>query len=313
MKKLAYAEVNLAIIEPNVVVRRALKEALNRLGIENVDDGGRFDELEGILGESPQDLLICDAALEDGDVCALSQEIRHGAVGANPFMVLMTTTEMPTEGTVHRIIDSGPDCIIAKPLSIKAVLDRVTILSQWRRPFYVSSDYIGPQRLADSRSGMAMPTMPVPNSLAAKVNGTFDAECFGEEIKETMARVMEQKVVHHSKMINTIVRQILPFYGSGTVTDAVLIHLDRLLRVGSDISVRVAGTADDHIAPLCTSLVKVTKSIKAKHRSPDAKDLNMLRTVSLAIYKAFQPDENVAELSHDIAASIGASRRYAAH
>ena len=54
-------------------------------------------------------------------------------------------------------------------------------------------------------------------------------------------------------------------------------------------------------------------SIKANHRSPDAKDLKMLRTVSLAIYKAFQRDENIAELSHDIAASIGASRRYAAH
>lgn len=310
MKSNKFEEVSLVVIEPNSSVRRALKEAFNRLGIGNAADGGQFDELKDLVAEVVPDLLICDAGLNEGDVCSLSQEIRHGAIGQNPFLIMITTAEAPTENTVRRIIDSGPDCIVAKPLSIKTVLDRVHTLGHRRRPFSISSDYFGPNRRIGPRQDIAASTMPVPNSLAAKLNGTYDQAAFGAEIKSALSHAMERKVVHNSKMINAIVKQILPFYASGAANDAVLVHLNRLLSVGRDIAQRVTGTGDQHVAPLCDSLVKVTRTIKDNHRSPSPKDLELLRNVTLAIYKAFQPEDGTEEFSHRIAESIEGSRRY---
>lgn len=304
-----FEEVSLVVIEPNSSVRRALKEAFHRLGIRDAADGCRFDELKDLVTEVMPDLLICDAGLNEGDVCSLSQEIRHGAIGQNPFLIMITTAEAPTENTVRRIIDSGPDCIVAKPLSIKTVLDRVHALGHRRRPFSISSDYFGPNRHIGPRQDIAAPTMPVPNSLAAKLSGTYDQASFGEEITSALSHAMEQKVVHNSKTINAIVKQILPFYASGAASDAVLVHLNLLLSVGRDIAQRVTGTGDQHVAPLCESLLKVTRTIKDNHRSPSAKDLDLLRDVTAAIYKAFQPEEGTDESSHSTAASNEDSRR----
>lgn len=310
MKNKKFEDVSVVVIEPNSSVRRALKEAFNRLGIKNAADGGRFDELEDLLTEIIPDLLICDAGLKEGDVCSLSQKIRHGAIGQNPFLIMIATTEAPTENTVRRIIDSGPDCIVAKPLSIKSVLDRVHALGRRRRPFSISSDYFGPDRHIGPRQDIAAPTMPVPNSLAAKLNGKYDQTAFNEEIKSALSHAMEQKIVHNSKMINAIVGQILPFYAAGAASDAVFVHLNRLLTVGRDIALRVTGTEDQHVAPLCESLVKVTRTIKDNHRSPNRKDLDLLRNVTAAIFKAFQPEAGTEDFSHKIAEYIEGSRRY---
>jgi hypothetical protein len=65
---------------------------------------------------------------------------------------------------------------VLKPYSLQQIMDPVIALVDRRRPFVVTSDYVGPERRTSHREGQIIDQIVVPNSLAAKVLNLDQAE-----------------------------------------------------------------------------------------------------------------------------------------
>lgn len=317
-EKLKLDQADLIIAEPNAQLRRALREGIMARGFERIMTASTFDELKNLVTEATPDLVITDVDLpgaEPGSVVEMVKAIRHNTFGENPFLVIMAMVEDPTEGRIGMVVDAGVDAILVKPLAVRTMLDHIQLLINARKPFAITSEYIGPDRRLAPRDGEVsestddIATIEVPNSLSQKAHGTFDAAAIERQISESVTRVNEHRVVCNATLINSIVGQIVPPYENGETDETVRIHIGQLIRVGQDIGRRIAGTEDEHVTPLCRSLVKVARAIHATYLSPDQRDIELLKNLSVAIFQSFQSGEASARLSKDIADTVTAAQR----
>src|SRR3546814_16454768 len=96
---------------------------------------------------------ICDAssdvcssyllAIPEGDAVALVSDLRHGRLGVNPYLPIILTSWESDMQLVRRVVDAGADDLLVKPLSTRIILDRIETVALHRKPFVVTSDYIG--------------------------------------------------------------------------------------------------------------------------------------------------------------------------
>ena len=120
------------------------------------------------------DPMIHEADLADGDFCGAVHGMRHHHVRTNPFLPVMALSYNPTPELVRKIIDSGADDLVPKPVSADRLIDRIKLLIEARKPFVVTTDYVGPDRRKASDRAGTVPRVEVPNSLRAKATGTKD-------------------------------------------------------------------------------------------------------------------------------------------
>jgi len=250
-------------------------------------------------------LLIADSDIPGGDFCELVHELRHNEVGTNPFMPIIATTWNPTSELVKKVIESGSDDLLPKPLSSGHLVSRIEQLVQARKPFVVTSEYIGPDRRKSQDRESDIPLLQVPNSLRVKVTGEDEGAISQEEINQAIADINIHKLERHAFQIEWLVERIVPALESGNLSEEINEHLDRLLYVAHDISRRLVGTKYEHISELCQSLTKVATDIGAHRSNPSAKDIKLLNPLSQAIASTFDPDRDDADAARNIAGIIG--------
>ena len=141
------------------------------------------------------DILLCDINLEGGSVCSSIRKLRHNQVGQNPFCSVILFIDEPTEDVVKAASEAGLDDLQVKPIVAQKILDRIVYLVEKRKPFVVTTDYIGPDRRKDHRQGsQKISSMPVPNSVEQKANGIFVANDFQEDVIERYGKSTPKKL-----------------------------------------------------------------------------------------------------------------------
>jgi len=250
MSGTSYDNIRMIIGDTNSAVRQGIKTALFAHGFRNIRDASRLPTLHTAVEQNEVDLVVCDCALPEGDVSAMIYDVRHNRIGDNPFIVLIALAASPTPDVIARIIDSGADDLIAKPISPAILIDRVTRLTRARKRFVVTSDYIGPNRRDTLRpDDEAIPLIEVPNPLSAKTSGQ-----------------------------------------SVETDDTIIPALDRLLSVAQDISRRLEGTRFSHVGDLCQSMVDLASKVRTNPMDPKPKDLRLMPELAGAISTAFSSE-----------------------
>ncbi len=303
--KKTYDNVVISLIDPDKFIRETIKTILSNHGFKEFIQGATPNALSEQLKDEPPDLLIADSNIKGGDFCELIHELRHNEVGTNPFMPVIATTWNPTAELVKKVIESGSDDLLPKPLSSGHLIARIEQLVQARKPFVVTSEYIGPDRRSSEERESEIPLLQVPNSLRVKVIGEDEGAITQEEINQAIAEINIHKLERHAFQIEWLVERIVPALETGQLNDEINEHLDRLNYVSQDISRRLVGTKYEHISELCNSLTKVTSDIDANRASPSTKDIKLLSPLSKAIASTFDPDRDDAAAARDIAGMIG--------
>ena len=305
MEKHSFENIRVLVGDPNGDVRDGIRGGLYGQGFRYIMVTDKMSVVETAVATNSVDLMICETELPDGDLYDLVHKIRHHELGDNPFIVVTALITEPTPKMVKKIFDAGCDDLIPKPISTGLLFERVLNLARNRKPFVVTSDYIGPNRRAKPRPGTQQnPEIDVPNPLTAKAADDTSAEDLQAEIDKVANVLNEQKMERHAYQINYLVERIVPLYEDGTADESVISHLDRLLYVSEDINRRLEGTRYHHVGELCLSMVNVVRAVRQAPLSPDRKDISLLPALAQAIKCAFQPKENVAELAHDISESV---------
>lgn len=183
------------------------------------------------------DLLLCDISLPGGDICEAVRELRHNQYGNNPFCSIILFIDEPNENIVRAASQAGLDDLQIKPVVAQKVLDRINYLVAKRKPFVVTTDYIGPDRRSSKRPGTQdIPTMDVPNSIALKAEGKFDPRKFQKDVESSFWNINAQKIERHAFQIGYLVNHIVPAYQAGQFNKESLGMAQRLVVVAEDIA-----------------------------------------------------------------------------
>ncbi len=305
MKKYDYGTVEILIADQNIQLRSGLKGMLHQSGFRNIIDASNLEQLEEIVKRKCPDVLLCDYHLPGGEVCKTIRKLRHSQCGQNPFSSVILFIEEPTKAVVQAASEAGLDDLQIKPIVAQKVLDRIAFLIEKRKPFVVTTDYIGPDRRSGKRpDAMEIPTMPVPNSLSQKANGTFDETLFQIDVDTTVWKLNEQKIERHAFQIGYLVERIVPAYRENKFNRESLGMLAKLVQVSKDIAKRLEESDFAHIANLVSTLETVAKSLWESGTQPRKKDLDLLPELSAAISATFKATPDNQTLTGEIITSV---------
>ncbi len=251
------------------------------------------------------DLLICSCDLPDGDFLSYIREIRQGTAGNNPFLPIITLVETPTPELVSRIIESGTDTVIAKPISTAQLLDRIDDIIEARKKFVVSDSYIGPMR----RKDQALRGVEPPNLLRAKAEGQKLSFAEVEAmISGALGKMKSLKIDVLGTQISSHITNLVPMLErSGRLDPTIRQELLGLLDITDNSKEKLAGTAYEHVVELCDSIGNVASAILAARGGvPDPRDIKLLKPLSQAVQACFSGAITNAQQVSAIVRQIGA-------
>ncbi len=303
-KNFKFENVEVIIADQGAGTRTEIRNILNYQGFRNFKEADKLGDVEERVAKGDVDLIMVDLALSGGDVCGMVYRIRHHELGNNPFIVVLALALNPALEDIHKVIESGSDDLILKPITAGSISQRVINLVTERKRFVVTSDYIGPTRRSSHRPGTErIPEIVVPNPLQAKAEGNADPGALRDEIDRQAVVMNLQKMGRHAIQVRVLVDRITAAYDSDNGAAGVAEILDRLVYVTEDIDRRMRDTIYDHASGLCASMGTVVASLQKDPLSPSSRDLKLLPELAQAIEAAFE-SEDAAAAARDISQSV---------
>ncbi|MBT5513894.1 MAG: hypothetical protein HOK25_07415 [Rhodospirillaceae bacterium] len=278
---------------------------LHNNGFRDINFGKTLASIKDVLAKGSPDLLIASCELKDGDFIDYIKEIRRGNAGHNPFIPIITLIETPTPELVARVVESGTDTVIAKPISTAQLLDRIDDLIESRKKFVVSEAYVGPARRKDNAEG----GIEAPNTLRAKAIG--EKLSFAEVeamISQAMAQIQIASLDVIGAQIAAHVTNLVPMLErAGRLDPSIRQELLSLLDITDGSSDKLSGSKFEHVTELCESVGNVASAIlAARGGAPDPRDIQLLKPLSQAIQACFSGAITSAVQVSAIVQQIGA-------
>src|SRR5918997_2127117 len=134
------------VADDNQHMRAILEVMLNSFGIKairEVKDGS--DGMEA-LRRWPADLAIVDFQMDPVDGVAFTRLVRTSPDTPNPYLPIIMLTGHSEMSRVTEARDAGVNEFIVKPLTAKALVDRINSVIFKQRSFIRTSEYFGPDR-----------------------------------------------------------------------------------------------------------------------------------------------------------------------
>src|SRR6478609_3643183 len=181
MIRVDFNRLRFLIIDDNAHMRRILRTLLHGFGTREVyeaEDGAAG--LEGFTHYSP-DIVITDWAMPIFDGLELTQMIRQPGANANPYVPIIMLTGHSEKRRVMIARDAGVTEFLAKPISAKALYQRILNVVANPRPFIKTASYFGPDRRRNASNSYVGPE---------RRNGG-EAEVIGQQPLMQKAKVVE--------------------------------------------------------------------------------------------------------------------------
>ena len=146
MIRIDFNRLRVLLIDDNAHMRRILRTLLHSFGTREVyeaEDGA--SGLEACMHVVP-DIVITDWAMPIWDGLELTQMIRQPGANANPYVPVIMLTGHSEKKRVVAARDAGVTEFLAKPISAKALYQRIMNIVVNPRPFIKTRGYFGPDR-----------------------------------------------------------------------------------------------------------------------------------------------------------------------
>ncbi len=138
--------VTFLIVDPNAFMRSLVKNVLHVFGADKfIDANDGADAFKAMQNLVP-DIIITEWMMEPLDGLDLTRMVRNVKSSFNPYVPIIMMTAYSEMRRVVEARDVGITEFIAKPLSAKTLMARVTAVIEHPRPFIRSARYFGPDR-----------------------------------------------------------------------------------------------------------------------------------------------------------------------
>lgn len=146
MSKIAFDRISFLVVDDNSHMRRLVRSLLHGFGSRQVfeaEDGAAG--LEGVETYAP-DILITDWAMPIFDGLELVQMIRNPDSCKNAYIPIIMLTGHSEKERVTQARDLGVTEFLCKPISAKALYDRIFNIIMNPRPYIRTANFFGPDR-----------------------------------------------------------------------------------------------------------------------------------------------------------------------
>jgi len=142
----ALSSLNILLVDDNQHMRAITSAILQSAGIRNireVSDGAMALE---VLRTHSVDMAIVDFNMFPLDGVEFTRLVRNSADSANPYLPIIMMTGHSEKSRVYEARDAGVTEFVVKPITAKAVFDRIQAVIMRPRAFIKTGDYFGPDR-----------------------------------------------------------------------------------------------------------------------------------------------------------------------
>lgn len=134
------------IVDDNAHMRSILVTLLHAVGVEVTRQASNGVEAMALLRRWQPTFIVIDQHMQPMSGTDFARELRRTPeipCHTAPIIMLTAHTE---RAIVEMARDAGIDEILAKPISAKALMQRLNAITHERRPFVRHGDYVGPDR-----------------------------------------------------------------------------------------------------------------------------------------------------------------------
>ncbi|OHC76061.1 MAG: hypothetical protein A3G18_04270 [Rhodospirillales bacterium RIFCSPLOWO2_12_FULL_58_28] len=146
MSEVDISKLSILIVEDNVHFRTLVRTILEALGVKNIEEARDGAEAMDVLKNFNADMAILDWKMDGINGVECVRRIRFGNDSRNKFLPIILCTGYTEDSLKHEARDAGANAFLAKPISAKSLLSRITSVMEENRPFVRIDSYFGPDR-----------------------------------------------------------------------------------------------------------------------------------------------------------------------
>jgi DNA-binding response OmpR family regulator len=293
-----YARASVALYDPVHVNLRTTRYALQQLGFRDIASITTFKELKRALQDDAPHLIIAETSDHEADIFRLVRAIRSGEISNNPFCSILLTSWKRDTGLVRQAVGCGADDVIIRPFSTSFAEERIRTLVKARKPFIVTSDYIGPDRRKDpGRGGSSAPPIVAPNMLKAVVED--DAEA----LNKARAWIDEaRRTVDSERLRRLCLRVIVGAEAAERELKAgrtPAMDLSEFEKGAREVRMRLSHMRSGEATRVARALCEVCAELREREGLTVA-NLSLARELAMAAYVAYAGDDGIERSAEEI-------------
>ncbi|WP_292021532.1 MULTISPECIES: response regulator [unclassified Brevundimonas] len=137
---------NVLLVDDNQNMRAIAAAVLHSADIRNVKEAEEGAAAFDLLRRHPIDLAIVDFNMFPLDGVAFTRLVRTSPDSPNAYLPIIMMTGHSERARVYEARDAGVNEFVVKPITAKAVLDRINAVILRPRAFIKAEHYVGPCR-----------------------------------------------------------------------------------------------------------------------------------------------------------------------
>nr|WP_291835723.1 response regulator [Brevundimonas sp.] len=140
------AALQVLLVDDNQHMRAITSAVLQSAGIRKLREAADGAAALEILRDHAVDLVIVDFNMFPLDGVEFTRLVRNSPDSANPYLPIIMMTGHSEKTRVYEARDAGVNEFVVKPITAKAILDRIQAVIFRPRPFVKTDGYFGPDR-----------------------------------------------------------------------------------------------------------------------------------------------------------------------
>ncbi|QTC93098.1 response regulator [Brevundimonas goettingensis] len=145
------------LVDDNPPMRTIASAILQSAGIRKIREVGDGAAALEALREAPVDIAIVDFNMFPLDGVEFTRLVRNSPDSPNPYLPIIMMTGHSERHKVMAARDAGVTEFVVKPITAKAIFDRIQAVIVRPRAFVKADDYFGPDRRRANAAGYAGP------------------------------------------------------------------------------------------------------------------------------------------------------------
>lgn len=305
MAEIDYKRASVCLFDPVHVNLRTTRYALHEIGFRDIDTHSSLKDFERALREQNPVMVVAECASPGVDVLPLIRRIRQGQVTPNPFAIIVLTSWIRDGVHVRRAISSGADDVVVRPFSTSFVEERIRTMIRARKPFVVTSDYIGPDRREDSKRPSDAPVVRVPNTLRATVEGDEEALAHAANWIGEARKTVESERVRRLAMRIVVAMEL---QADPETARSAAMDLADVIRTARELREALEGANRLEALQVAEALLEQVRAFKRQEECV-ARNFKLAKELAVGAYAAYANGDSIERSQDEIGKTVATLRK----
>lgn len=141
------SKLRVLIVDDSAAMRSLIKTILqSHFSVSRIHEAGDAAQALEIFLKTEIDLILTDIVMEPEDGLSLVRKVRSQGTPAQRQVPIIAVTGYSTRTMVETLRDLGVHEVLTKPVTIRALSDRIRSVFENPREFVEGGDFVGPDR-----------------------------------------------------------------------------------------------------------------------------------------------------------------------